>query len=134
MADLDNDQIAAWERWFENLDPIVREGRPVGFYALTDMARKHLRRSAAPEEGLITEPTEAMIEAGMEASVRGRPSVDDDAYVLSIYRAMISAAPAPAGRRPDVALPVTESTACGAVPGSPTTDLDGRLKPHRDST
>lgn len=38
-------------------------------------------------------PTEDMEIAGMEASVLGRPSVDDPAYVLSIYKAMIEAAP-----------------------------------------
>lgn len=37
-------------------------------------------------------PTEDMEIAGMEASVLGRPSVDDPAYVLSIYKAMTAAA------------------------------------------
>lgn len=41
----------------------------------------------------LREPTEAMIVDGMEASVIGRPSIDDDSYVLSIWRAMYDAAP-----------------------------------------
>jgi hypothetical protein len=35
--------------------------------------------------------SESAIEAGMEASLQGRPSVDDSAYVLSIYKAMRNA-------------------------------------------
>lgn len=33
-------------------------------------------------------PTEEMLLAGMEASLLGRPSVDDDSYVRSIWEAM----------------------------------------------
>lgn len=43
MADLTHEQIEAWERWFQNLDPVAREGRPAGFYALTDMAHSYLK-------------------------------------------------------------------------------------------
>lgn len=39
------------------------------------------------------EQHENMIMAGMEASALGRPSIDDETYVLSIYKAMIAAAP-----------------------------------------
>lgn len=35
-------------------------------------------------------PTEDMIVHGMEASCLGRPSIDDDAYVRSIWDAMLS--------------------------------------------
>lgn len=39
------------------------------------------------------EPTENQIISAMEASLLGRPSVDDDAYVMSIIEAYLSAAP-----------------------------------------
>lgn len=43
------------------------------------------------------ELTDDMIVAGMEASVAGRPSVDDDAYVRSIWNAMCGARAAEKG-------------------------------------
>ena len=42
-------------------------------------------RQYAPYQAL---PTKDMIQAGMEASLLGRPSVDDEAYVRSIWTAM----------------------------------------------
>lgn len=38
-------------------------------------------------------PTDDMIEAAMEASLLGRPSPDDEAYVMSIISAYLKAAP-----------------------------------------
>ena len=37
---------------------------------------------------IMGEPSEDAIVFGMEKSVLGRPSTDDDAYVLSIFKAM----------------------------------------------
>ena len=37
---------------------------------------------------MMGEPSEDAIVFGMEKSVLGRPSTDDDAYVLSIFKAM----------------------------------------------
>lgn len=43
----------------------------------------------SPERSVAVEVlSESAIEAGMEASLRGRASVDDSTYVVSIYRAM----------------------------------------------
>lgn len=39
------------------------------------------------------EPTDDMFIEGMEADCRGRPSIDDDNHVRSIWRAMLSSAP-----------------------------------------
>lgn len=51
------------------------------------------RTALVESQGRIPrEPTEAMTEVGMEKSVLGRASVDDDSYVLSIWRAMYDAA------------------------------------------
>ena len=41
----------------------------------------------------VSVPTEDMIVAGMEASVLGRPSIDDETYVLSIWNAMVAHQP-----------------------------------------
>ena len=41
------------------------------------------------------EPSEDMFIDGMEASCVARPSVDDDSYVRSIWKAMLAAAPQP---------------------------------------
>jgi len=50
----------------------------------------------AAQPGYVMVPvelTDEMIEAGMEADCAGRPSVDDDRHVRSIWTAMIKAAP-----------------------------------------
>lgn len=49
------------------------------------------------------EPTEDMFVEGMEADCLGRPSVDDDSHVRSIWNAMLQAAPANAGSSQDAA-------------------------------
>lgn len=46
------------------------------------------------------EPTEDMFIDGMEADCCGRPSIDDDRHVRSIWAAMIAAAPQPVEREP----------------------------------
>lgn len=51
-----------------------------------------LKALAAGLVSVPVTPTEDMIIAGMEASVLGRPSVDDESYVLSIWHAMLGAA------------------------------------------
>jgi hypothetical protein len=48
-------------------------------------------RAAPSAPAAQGEPSEEMIQAGMEASCAGRPSIDDDSYVLSIWRAMHAA-------------------------------------------
>lgn len=47
------------------------------------------------------EPTENQIISAMEASLLGRPSVDDEAYVMSIIEAYLSAAPKYTGENVD---------------------------------
>lgn len=48
--------------------------------------------SQSPAQSVAVEVlSESAIEAGMEASLQGRPSVDDSAYVLSVYKAMRNA-------------------------------------------
>lgn len=57
------------------------------------------RTAPVVAEGFVIVPkvlTEEMELAGMEASVIRRPSIDDPAYVLSIYNAMLSASPSAA--------------------------------------
>ncbi len=57
--------------------------------------------AAAPAEWVRVprEPTDDMLINGMENSCLGRPSVDDDAYVRSIWNAMLAALPSlPAGQ------------------------------------
>lgn len=46
------------------------------------------------------EPTEDMFIDGMEADCCGRPSIDDDGHVRSIWAAMLTAAPRPVAREP----------------------------------
>ena len=64
-----------------------------------------IRSAAQPEVRIRTsvpdgwklvpvEPTDDMFIEGMEADCRGRPSIDDDKHVRSIWRAMLSTAPA----------------------------------------
>lgn len=79
--------------WWASKVEKIKEG------IATYEARAALGRPAAvgaPEGYTIVpiEPTLEMEIAGMEASVMGRASIDDPTYVLSIYRAMIQAAPA----------------------------------------
>ncbi len=63
-----------------------------------------IRSAAQPEVRIRTsvpdgwklvpvEPTDDMFIEGMEADCRGRPSIDDDNHVRSIWRAMLSSAP-----------------------------------------
>jgi len=52
--------------------------------------RLHAQHLAA-ENLRLRNPDDAAIEAGMEASLLGRPSVDDDSYVRRIYKAIIDA-------------------------------------------
>lgn len=51
----------------------------------------------APDTHVLVpkEPTEEMFIEGMEKSVIGRASVDDENYVLSIWNAMLASAPTP---------------------------------------
>lgn len=59
-------------------------------------------RPAAPAGYALVpvEPTEDMFIDGMEADCCGRPSIDDDGHVRSIWAAMLAAAPQPVAREP----------------------------------
>jgi hypothetical protein len=63
--------------------------------SLCEMAHKYLALKDEPGGWVSVplEPTEKMIEMGMEKSCLGRPSVDDERYVLSIWKAMLAAKP-----------------------------------------
>lgn len=64
-----------------------------------DAARALSHTAPVVAEGFVIVPkvpTEEMELAGMEASVIRRPSIDDPAYVLSIYNAMLSTSPSAA--------------------------------------
>ena len=52
-------------------------------------------RTSAPDGWKLVpvQPTDDMFIEGMEADCRGRPSIDDDKHVRSIWRAMLSSAP-----------------------------------------
>lgn len=71
---------------------LIAAANPAVILALID----RLRKAEAAREGwklVPVEPTVDMDIAGMEQSVQGRPSVDDESYVRSIWGAMIAAAP-----------------------------------------
>lgn len=96
-GDLSHPLRKAWEACSE-ADRAVADLGQVHGVSLPDVV-EHLRHAQAAAPGVQgwklvpVEPTEEMFIEGMEADCLGRPSVDDETHVRSIWDRMLAAAP-----------------------------------------
>lgn len=127
MSNPTNDEYTAFESWLRkrwggsDRGELTRQSNGAGYVnGKVDFAfaayRSGLAATPAPAiaagvpAGCVqvpANPTDDMFIAGMEADCAGRPSVDDEAHVRSIWAAMLAAAPqAPVADQPAEPSPV----------------------------